>query len=65
MEWEYFESFMLAIFYVQGPARFGGTVNPNITMYQGTGKIASLYRGIVINESNIGEKQSQLSLYRG
>ena len=27
--------------------------NPNITMYQRTGKITSLYRGIVINESPI------------
>ena len=25
--------------------------NPDITMYQGTGKITSLYRGIVDNES--------------
>ena len=42
--------------------------NPDITMYQGTGKITSLYRGIVINESrydDIGGKQAQLSLYRG
>ena len=37
-------------------------------MYQGTGKITSLYRGIVINEyryNDIEEKQSQLSLYQG
>ena len=29
------------------------TVEPDITMYQGTGKIKSLYRGIVINESPV------------
>ena len=42
--------------------------NPDITMYQGTGKITSLYRGIVKTNPRynyIGEKQSQLSLYRG
>ena len=27
--------------------------NPDITMYQRTGKITSLYRGIVINESPV------------
>ena len=31
-------------------------------MYRGTGKISSLYRGVV---NDIGGKQSQLSLYRG
>ena len=27
--------------------------NPDITMYQGTGKITSFYRGIILNESPI------------
>ena len=35
------------------PFRHSCTEEPDITMYQGTDKIASLYRGIVLNESPV------------
>ena len=39
--------------------------NPDVTMYQGTGKITSLCRGLILNKSPILENNNQNYRYIG